>query len=315
MRARSSFTLALVSSLAFACGGGGDDDGDDDGGDDDDQGPTVDATAGSFDVVTTDIVIAPNDERTHCYYTTLPLARAVGISRWASTMAQGSHHMIVYALASSSEPDGTVVEDCNVLGAGGFSLPAWIYASQTPEAEAVMPAGIGLSLGAQQKVVIEMHYLNPTPDPITAHVELHGEYYDAGEEFEPAATFVTYDQSISIPAESSGMAGDACAVPAGSKFFTLSTHAHKRATLTRVSDQGEMVFESTDWEHPGGRVWTEEPFYEFTGSLEYHCEYDNPAAVTVVDGPSAETNEMCMAVGYFFPATEPVFCIDGTTLP
>jgi hypothetical protein len=44
--------------------------------------------------------------------------------------------------------------------------------------------------------------------------------------------------------------------------------------------------------------------------LTWTCTYDNTGSnkgMTVVAGPSALTNEMCMATGYFFPATGPKF--------
>jgi hypothetical protein len=178
-----------------------------------------------------------------------------------------------------------------------------------------MPAGIGIGLAAGQQMVIEMHYLNASPQPLTAHVTLEGETYRADEEFTPASAFITYAQSIEIAPHGVGSFDGSCAVPEGAKFFTMSTHAHRRATLTRVTDDGEMLFESDDWESPGGRTWDAEPFYEFGRSLDYHCEYQNDLGQTVRTGPSADTDEMCMAVGYFFPATEPVFCVDSYVIP
>jgi hypothetical protein len=37
--------------------------------------------------------------------------------------------------------------------------------------------------------------------------------------------------------------------------------------------------------------------------------------VAVTEGQSAATDEMCMAVGYFFPATAPKFCINSFAVP
>jgi len=63
-------------------------------------------------------------------------------------------------------------------------------------------------------------------------------------------------------------------------------------------------------------MWMASPFYTFsTNQLTYECTYNNTgpnAATTVVDGPSAVTNEMCMATGYYFPATKPLLCLNNT---
>jgi hypothetical protein len=209
MRSTSFVAVLLLS----ACGSSGSSPGDDDGGDDDGGGQVDagDGPADSFRLVTTDVEIAAGDERTHCYHATLPIDRAVGVKRWSSVMTPGSHHMIVYALASSDHPDGTIDEDCSVLGSLGAGLPTWSYSAQTPTADFPMPDGVGVTMAASQKVVIEMHYLNASVEPIQAHVELTGEYYAEDVDFTPASAFVTYDTSIDIPAQSIGQAGSIAA--------------------------------------------------------------------------------------------------------
>ena len=37
------------------------------------------------------------------------------------------------------------------------------------------------------------------------------------------------------------------------------------------------------------------------------------ANTTIHSGPSAATNEMCMGVGWFFPGTAPIGCLDSTS--
>ena len=78
-----------------------------------------------------------------------------------------------------------------------------------------------------------------------------------------------------------------------------------------------MVFDSTDWEHPGAKNWNATPFYTFTANkLTWTCTYNNNGettpnnTITIVAGQSAQTNEMCMATGYFFPSTGPKFAIE-----
>ena len=89
MRRPLAFFFALFLP---ACGSGG-------GAADDDGVPAIDAGDGqpadSFHIVTSDVVIAAGDERTHCYYTTVPVDREIGVKHWASVMSPGSHHMIM----------------------------------------------------------------------------------------------------------------------------------------------------------------------------------------------------------------------------
>lgn len=224
-------------------------------------------------------------------------------------MTPGSHHLILF-FGDSGKADGTIDQSCGGVTGGG--IPYWTYSAQTPTNEAVMPAGIGMTVPAGQKVYVQMHYLNTGDADIAAHVKIDGETYAAGENYTPAAAYITYNTQINIPAMSTGTAGGTCAVPAGAKFFSMSTHAHKQATHTQVTDGSAMVFQSDNWEHPGTVDWNAEPFFSFaSGSLTYRCDYNNPTNRTVREGSSAETDEMCMAVGYFFPATGPKFCINS----
>lgn len=108
----------------------------------------------------------------------------------------------------------------------------------------------------------------------------------------------------------------ACTVPVGSRFWHLSTHAHGRAVRTNVLDGLEVLFESLDWAHPGARIWPTPPFHTFASTkLTYGCTYDNPTTLTIRNGESEQSEEECIAVGYFFPSTRPEVCYNGFALP
>jgi hypothetical protein len=93
----------------------------------------------------------------------------------------------------------------------------------------------------------------------------------------------------------------------------MSTHAHKQAIATRISENSSTVFLSNSWEHPGNAAFAAPTFYEFTsGKLTWDCTYNNTgdnASHTIYAGQSAKTNEMCMATGYYFPAAGPRGCV------
>lgn len=93
-------------------------------------------------------------------------------------------------------------------------------------------------------------------------------------------------------------------------------HTHKQAVHTAVKDGATPVFESTDWENPGATTFAGPSFYSFSNAgLTYECTYDNPGTNVIQTGPSAATDELCIAVGYFFPATKSVFCFNDFVVP
>jgi hypothetical protein len=262
-----------------------------------------------FQVATPEVTIAPGEEVTYCYYTSLPNTAEVGVKKWESKMASGSHHMIVYFSEAASEPDGTLDTTC-----AGMGQAVWTYAASKPDHHQDMPAGVGMTVGARQPAVIQMHYLNSGDAPIVARVTLNGHTYEDGAAYVKAAAYVTFNTQINVAPGQSGSVTGTCAVPAGAKFFTMSTHSHRFATLATISDGDAMLVETEDWEHPVIADWTDDPHFQFGAQLTYHCEYYNFSDAPVRTGNSAQSDEMCMAVGYFFPAQGPVFCLDSMVI-
>jgi hypothetical protein len=311
---RAAFALVLAATLG-ACGSDGS------GGDDDTTMTPDSPTATTHDLLieSPDIAIDPGQEITYCWYFRTPNTKMLAIKHWQSTMTPGSHHMILFTSTTDLKPPGTVsAVDC---GVGGSNFPVWTYSAQTPEADLALPADDGtgkpvaMELPPNQAGFFQMHYNNRSDQQIKAHVVVTGDALPDGAAYTKTAAYVTFNGNISIPPMTAPTPGDlesmSANVTSTSKFWLMTTHAHKHAIHTDVRDgttTGAMVVESTDWEHPTVQRW-EAPFYSFgTGKLTYECTYYNPTVNTIRTGDSAQTDEMCMASGYFFPASKPVFC-------
>ncbi|HWU89868.1 MAG TPA: hypothetical protein VN253_21550 [Kofleriaceae bacterium] len=317
---RAGFALILVAVLG-ACGG--------DAGGGGDDGVTPD-TAGikppgrGFQLQSPNIDIQPGQEITYCWYFRTPNTVPMAITRWSSSMTPGSHHMIMYTSKTDIKPVGSVsAADCGALAGGAGNFPVWTYSAQTPEDNLQLPTDDGtgkplaVEVAANQAGFIQMHYLNASDTPIQVHVTVTGDALDEGAAYTRTAAYVTYNGNINIPALTSNYTQSmSCTVPATSKFWRMSTHAHKQATHTAVKDGPAMVFESINWERPGAASWTDAtPFYTFaSGKLTYECTWNNPTTHPIKTGDSAQTDEMCMASGYFFPATQPAFCYNNVML-
>jgi hypothetical protein len=263
-----------------------------------------------FQLVSADIQLAAGEETTKCWYFEAPNNVDLAVTRWESQMTPGSHHMIVFLTDSPQQPHGTITDDCGI-GAGGGSV--WSYSAQTPYADQQLPEGVGMGVRPGQAGFIQMHYLNASDGPLSAHVTLNVHTYAEGTQYIPAAPFITFHAGISIPPMSNGTAQYTCNVPTDRDFYVLGMHTHKQAVHMETRNggaTGELVFESDNWSDPGGEEWLTAPFYRFTsGQLYYRCEYYNPTNRTITTGDSAATDEMCMSVGYMFPATQPTLCL------
>lgn len=324
MRTSLGFAFVLVTALTACKGSDGGT-----GGGDDTMGPDASvidppAPTRGFQIVSPEITIKAGEEITYCYYFKTPNTKNMVVKKWTSQMSTGSHHMILFGTQSEVQPAGTVsASQCGILGASVNNIPAWLYASATEHSELALPTddGTGTPLGqeitAGSPAYIQMHYVNATDADMKVHVSINAEAYPVGAVYTKTAPYITFNNSIRIPGGAVGhVETQTCATPAGAKFWEMSTHAHKQAVKTEVrngmSGSTDIVYTSTDWEHPATKLWMATPFFTFASDkLTYSCTYNNPGTNEIVTGDSAQTNEMCMATGYYFPATKSVICVNG----
>jgi len=249
------------------------------------------------------------------------LANGIQVGGFQSWMTVGSsHHFILYnGGTGSSTGTGT---QCTM---GGF---AWLYATSTPGQVVTenFPPNVGLSLPASTHLIINMHFINPGSSPSSPQVKINLLY--AKNVMYQAGTLVSFNTSINVPAGSATAPGTqtvsgTCTAPVGANFFSMSTHTHKHATAawveyvhggqtTEIVHTGTTAMypadqepgSGTDWEHPGVGLWVSPNYLTVQSgdSFKYHCAYSNTSSMNVMVGETAASNEMCMAVGYYFPA-------------
>jgi hypothetical protein len=276
----------------------------------------------AFTIVTPDVTVPPSSTASDCYYFRASNASALAVKRWTSDMTPGTHHLIVYAGSAGQPADGTLSTAACGVGSS-TTFPPWLFASHTAHGELTLPADdgtgkpVGMALAAGQPMVIQMYFVNATATAVAAHVTLSGYAYPVGTTYTQTDAFVTYNNSISIAPQATGvLAAKTCNVPSGVKFWRVSTESHMQSTATDLKDGASVLFTSTNWENPGAMTWLAAPFYTFaSGAMTYECTYNNTGAnmgSVIHSGASFQTDEVCMGIGYFFPSTGPKFCLDST---
>ncbi|MBX3159004.1 MAG: hypothetical protein KF773_23760 [Deltaproteobacteria bacterium] len=267
----------------------------------------------AFSVTSADITLQPGEEKTFCYYFRTPNTSTIAVAKWVSNMTPGSHHMIYFANLGTQPADGTI-DECNING-----IPLPVYGTQVPHEEVLFPTDDGEGYPLAQNVnagtagFFQMHYLNSTDNALTTHVTLEAYALKPGVVYTQTDLFATYNNDIAIPPNAVDHRVSATCDVVNKKFWSMSTHSHKQSKTTRVKDGTAMVFESLDWEHPGNRRFETPTFFQFdSAQITWECSYDNlgdNSGRTVRAGQSARTDEMCMATGYYFPATGPKGCV------
>lgn len=271
-----------------------------------------------FTIETPEITAAPGDAYTWCYFVRTPNAGATGIRRWSSTMRPGMHHLIVYGTYDAgwqpleTHPSGTLSQgSCFGTGTGRmYAAHDAVSALALPDDGGGMPLAFDLQPG--QPIAIEMYVPNAAGAPLTTSAVLQADILPDGAPFTKTASYQTVNIAISIPPNSNVTLTKTCAVPSNVKFWWLSTRTHHFATLSTISDGATMLVASSDWEHPAVAM-PASPGYAFSASgLTYACSYANTTPSTVSFGESEMTDELCVGVGFFFPAAHPAICLNDT---
>lgn len=280
-----------------------------------------------FQIVSPTVDINPGVDVTYCYYFETPNTSDMAIKKWASHLTAGGRDMILFLTPPEPTKTGTLLKsECSFVKSNTGTL--WTYSAETPDAEASLPADdgtgtpVGQTITAGHSGFLQMHYVNTTSAVIHSHLELNAYAYDEGVTVTPAAPFVSYNKSIDLSPAPSAVSptvgtfgGDCSLLIAGNvKFSIVSMHTHKQGIHTMIKDGATTVFDSTSWDHPMPKIWTA-PFYSFTsGKLTYQCEYVNPNGYRIQTGDKAATDEMCIAIGYYFPSagSNGHLCVDST---
>jgi len=291
-----------------------------------------------FQIASPRIDIMPGEDSTYCYYFKTSNMEQMDVQRWASHIGPGVHDIVLYFTPAAVQSSGTM-NSTGCVVADGTGGTFWTYSAQTTDAELKMPSddGTGTPVGqvvkAEQAGFLQIHVRNLTASVVKADVTLNGFASPADVQTTHATPFTALNLNgpgrIMVNAADGGQpatntVGGNCTIkpdPSSKpiQFFGITTYTHKQGVHTLVKDGASKVFESTSWEHPG--TMTSPQFYTFqSGTLSYQCDYVNGNAYAIMSGDNAATQEMCMAIGYFFPAPPPPnnlsghFCVDSFLL-
>lgn len=272
-----------------------------------DLAPPASADGFQFVLQSGQVTIQPNTEAYYCYYKTIPGNASIEVGAFQSWMSTGaSHHFITYEASAAGTPDGTLEQCAGVAG-------KWVYATSVSGQviELKMPDTVGLTMSAGTQLVLNMHFVNPNSTPVSPVLKLNV-LYAKNVQYQ-AATMVSFNAGIDVPPATAAGPGTqtvsgTCTAPVGSKFFAITSHTHKHATVTKVNyvsgGQVQNVVDTTDWESPDVGLFYAPDFLTVKAgdSFTYSCSYSNTTSSPVLVGETAASNEMCMAIGYYFPA-------------
>jgi hypothetical protein len=250
--------------------------------------------------------VAAGDEVTYCQYYVLP-AEVIDIARFEHAYTTGSHHMLLFPTTKTAAEAAGDLAPFVCATRGDLGNRGVAYGAQSPDGELVYPTGVAFQFESETVVMMQAHYYNPTDDPVDADVRVNM-WFATEPVTQYAGTLFYYDWAIVVPPmPATATARMQCVVPQDINILFASSHMHRRGVGYRSELTGapltepRSLFETLQWESPDPAIY--DPALPVTAGqiIHYECDYQNDLAQTVVQGPSAETNEMCMFVAGYYP--------------
>lgn len=267
--------------------------------------------------------VAGGQEVFKCQFVTLPNVQAFMI-KGQHTYTPGSHHLLFYTTDLTSIPSGqSAVQDCYEGGGATNNVMSHVrgvlYAGQVPTGSETLPQGVGLSTSPSQVLLFQVHYLNAGAASLDAKVDVDLTLDTGNDIVYKAGILFFYDPFIDVPAGATAKASMRCPIPGDVTLLYAQSHYHSRGTSygayidPATGPLATKPFYTSD-------SWSSPPNQEMTmpiksGSrLRFECGYDNTSGTaTYFQGQSAQTNEMCMFIGMYYPEITEItdYCLKG----
>ncbi|HKU44266.1 MAG TPA: hypothetical protein VJR89_39170 [Polyangiales bacterium] len=259
-----------------------------------------------------DATVPAGEELFKCMYVQVPKNHGViAVPSVESHYTPGSHHLLVYRSDLTEIPNGeTGVWECS--DAAWFShARGSYYEAQQPDEQRELPEGIAHKFQPGEVMILQSHYINITDKDIDAHVNFTLHTMDADDVRVEAGTIYFNDANINIPPHAKAMASMSCPLPQDINLALLWSHMHKRGVhfVVETDDPvaaeklGSPIYESHDWAEPRAKTYPEgDDVVLHAGTrIKFSCEFQNDTENTYRFGNSAETNEMCILHGMYWP--------------
>jgi hypothetical protein len=249
--------------------------------------------------------VKAGEEAQYCVYFQMPAGAAMNVNTIEHHYTTGSHHLLL--LQTSYSPSEVALGqpfDCF----GGFDrrISGVSYAAQSPDGKTTYPDGVALHFAAGEIVMVQLHLLNATPNPVDAEAKVNL-WFDPKPTTAEVGTLFFYDYSIYLPPSATATAKMHCTLPKDVTLIGGYSHMHHRGIDYQALLTGDAqatpreLYATTDWENPEFKIFSPSISIKAGQAIDFRCDYRNADAVAVTDGPSAAANEMCMYIASYYP--------------
>ncbi len=271
----------------------------------------ADATAGNVIAFDLSANVGASEESHVCQLVRMPAAASgeaeIFVSGGDYTTTAGTHHFLLFRTAPIDPPlPMDTPLDC-FEGQGVMRYErGFVTGGQLRGETADFPDGAALAFKGGDVLLFQAHFLNAGAAATTARVHVELRTTPAANVRHRVGTFRFYDPYIHVPAHGSGTARMRCPVKHDVTIVSAGSHMHRRGVgyrafldLPGAAPTAAPFFTTNDWQHP---PYYRGPLVAPAGSfVRFACDFASDDPADVVQGLSAEANEMCMFSAFYYP--------------
>ncbi len=239
-------------------------------------------------------------------------AQDLYVNRYAVKMRSGSHHFIAYSFRDKTILPGlndirdlrNADNSMNLLTVLSMSNHVFLAGSQAQQQDYTFPEGVALLIPAGTSLDLNSHYVNKTDVVMKGEAQINLYTVDKATVQRVVQTLDLNNTNLPIPANSRVTLTKAFTFDKPRKVLTLTSHMHKLGEkfVIKINGglrNGEVVYTSTDWEHPDIITFKTPIDFRKGEGLISEITYNNTTNKAVRFGLTSE-DEMGIIFGYFF---------------
>ncbi|WP_420147469.1 hypothetical protein [Spirosoma sp.] len=273
---------------------------------------TAPTTGTGFQMSVPTFDIQPNFEREIFMRKLVGNNQDIYVNRFETKMRSGSHHFVAYDFRSKTIlPNLNDIRDLrnsdnslNLATALTMSNHVYLAGSQSQYQDYTFPEGAALLIPAGSSLDLNSHFVNKTASVMKGEAQINLYTVDKSKVQRVIQTLDLGNTSLTIPANTRKTFTKSFTFNQARTVLTLTSHMHKLGEKFVIkiyggSRDGEVVYTSTDWEHPD-IVTLKTPLALQKGQgLTSEITYNNTTSKTVYFGLTSE-DEMGIIFGYYY---------------
>jgi hypothetical protein len=262
------------------------------------------------ELIAYDWTIDPGVEAYYCVYKTL--TQDFWINDYRALAPAGTHHVSV-GYGDPGPPDGAV-SSTQTSTCTGVTLGTNVafVATRGNAGGFSMPVGVAVRIPAGKQLLLSVHVLNPTQQPLSGRTGIEVARADPASVQHEAEVVFANNVNLSIPPGTSTQTGT-CTMDANSTIFAVLGHMHlagTHLTTTIVPANGApkiMLDEDYNFDQQNLVPLNPPAVLQKGDVLQTSCTYRNQGPDTLTFGESTTKNEMCISIVYRYPAVAASF--------